>query len=99
MSRKKRKFSKEFKLEAVRLSNQDDKSLTEVSQELGVSQANLSRWREEFSNDSENSFPGKGRQKPVDAELRRLRKENADLKQEKEILKKAIAIFSKLPQK
>jgi transposase len=47
----------------------------------------------------EHSFPGKGRQKPADAELKRLKKEVADLKQEKEILKKAIAIFSQLPQK
>jgi transposase len=99
MSRKKRKFSKEFKQEAVRLSNDTEKTLTELSEELGVSQANLSRWREEFSDDKENAFPGKGRQKPADAELKRLKKENADLKQEKEILKKAIAIFSQLPQK
>ncbi len=99
MSRKKRKYSKEFKIEAVRLSNDTDKTLTEISSELGVSQANLSRWREELSNDPEHSFPGKGKQKPADAELKRLKKENADLKQETEILKKAIAIFSKLPQK
>ena len=99
MSRKKRKFSKEFKLEAVRLSNETEKTLTELSEELGVSQANLSRWREELSTDPEHSFPGKGRQKPADAELKRLKKENADLKQEAEILKKAIAIFSKSPQK
>lgn len=83
--RRRRKFSKEFKSEAVRLLS--TRSLTEVAESLGISASLLCRWQE--------AFRGNGNRTGMEEELRRLRKENADLREEKEILKKAAAYFAK----
>ena len=93
-----RKYDREFKLQAVKLSLESGKSVKEVAEDLGICAGNLARWRREYREDSENAFPGIGKLKPEDEELRKLRKENADLKEERDILKKALAIFSK-PQR
>ena len=69
-------------------------SLDDVSKNLGVSKASLSRWKFELKAEPSNAFPGKGNLLPQDAELRRLQRENDRLRLEKEILKKAIAMFS-----
>jgi transposase len=69
-----------------------------VARELGVSVNTLSRWKREYEGDPQESFPGQGRQKLEDAELTRLRRENARLKRELEILKKAAAYFAKESQ-
>jgi len=93
-----RKYDREFKVQAVKLSLEKGKTVKEVAEDLGISAGNLTRWRREYREDSEHSFPGMGKLKPEDEEMRKLRKENADLKQERDILKKALAIFSK-PQR
>ena len=93
-----RKYDREFKVQAVKLSLESGKSVKEVAEDLGICTGNLTRWRREYREDSENAFPGMGKLKPEDEELRKLRKENADLKEERDILKKALAIFSK-PQR
>ena len=90
-----RKYDKEFKIQAVKLLLESGKTTNEIADDLGISSGNLTRWKREYREDAENAFPGKGRLKPDDEELRRLRKENEDLKQEREILKKALAIFSR----
>jgi len=59
----------------------------------------LYRWKAEFDKDPGNAFPGKGKLKPEEAELRRLQRENYQLKRQQDILKKALAIFSQEPQK
>jgi len=93
-----RKYDKEFKVQAVKLLLESGKTADEVADNLGINSGNLTRWKREYREDAENAFRGKGRLKPEEEEMRRLKKENADLKQEREILKKALAIFSR-PQR
>ena len=65
---------------------------------LGIYWENLARWKREYKRDAKDAFPGMGKLKPEDEELRKLKKEIEDLQQEKDILKKALAIFSE-PQR
>jgi transposase len=88
-----KKYSREFKIEAVGLLNAG-KSQTQVSEDLGVSLVSLARWQKQLKTEPVNAFPGKGNMLPQDAELRRLQREVERLRMEKEILKKAIAMFS-----
>lgn len=94
-SKKYRKFDSEFKLEAVRLITVGGRPVAEVARSLDVHENLLRKWKNQFSEDPAGSFPGKGHLKPQEEELRRLRRENESLKEDKEILKKALAIFSK----
>ena len=87
-----RKYDRQFKIDAVELLKRSEKAAVEVAKELGIKSDLLSRWKREFDEEDKLSFPGQGN--PRDEELFRLRKENADLKMEREILKKALAIFS-----
>ena len=98
MSDSRRSYSREFKLEAVRLVTEGGLSLAQASRDLGVRDSLLSRWRKELGADPEEAFPGKGHQKSQDEELRRLRRENEILRQERDILKKAVGIFSRVPK-
>jgi len=93
-----RKYDKEFKIQAVKLLLESGKTTKEVADNLGVCSGILTRWKREYREDAENAFPGMGKLKPEDEEMRKLKKENADLRQERDILKKALAIFSK-PQR
>ena len=95
MSKKRRVYSSEFKLEAVKLSIESEKTVKEISEELGISYQVLCKWRSAYNADKEGCFPGKGNIKASDREIYELRKELSDVKQEREILKKALAIFSK----
>jgi transposase len=70
-----------------------------VERDLGIGQGVISRWKRELKLDGEQAFPGKGRVKPEDAELRRLKRENERLRRERDILKKAVAIFSEDPHR
>ncbi len=92
------KFDKEFKLEAVRLVVEEGRPVAEVSRCLGIHENLLHVWKRRYKEDMIDPFPGKGRLRPADDELRRLKKELADVKQERDILKKALAIFSKEPK-
>jgi len=98
MGAKRRKFSAEFKLEAVRLV-QETGSLAQVSRELGVRADTLGRWCEEAEGraglGADEIFPGQGKVSSKDEEIRRLRRENEILKQERAFLKKAAAYFAK----
>jgi len=95
--KKQRRFSREFKQEAVRLIEESGKSVTEIAEDLGVSDNSLYRWRQEFRRDGAQAFPGKGRLKADDEYVRRLERELKVVKQERDILKKAVSIFSKGP--
>ena len=88
-----RTFSKEFKLEALRLC--ETRTITEVSESLGISPSLLCRWRSDAESEGADAFRGNGKRTALEEELYRLRKENADLREEKEILKKAAAYFAK----
>lgn len=90
-----RKFSKEFKLEAVNLVIARGVSLAQASRDLDVGENVLGRWVREFKQSEQQAFPGHGIQKPADAEVTRLRREVAQLKMERDILKKAAAFFAK----
>lgn len=93
--RKYRKFDKEFKLEAVRLVTERGRKVAEVARSLGVHENLLYRWKNQYSDDPVGSFPGKGRLKPHEEELRRLQRELTDTREERDILKKALAVFSR----
>jgi transposase len=95
-----RKFSEEFKREAVELSNNCGKTIDEVAYDLGINRSVLSRWRREAKELGKQAFPGHGTQKlsPLEEENRRLKRELAIVTEEREILKKAVTIFSKKPK-
>ena len=90
-----RKFTREFKLEAVRLIKDRGVSYAQAAQDLGVHPTQLRDWVKKFAEDPQHSFPGQGQMKPEQLEIARLRKEVAKLKAERDILKKAAAYFAK----
>jgi transposase len=94
MSKSRRQYTREFKLEAIRLLKTSGRSASQLESELGIGKGNLYRWRREFAADGEDAFPGQGRLTPEQERLRQLERENKVLRQERDILKKAVAIFS-----
>jgi transposase len=93
-----RKFTKEFKVEAVRLTNQPGMTVVKAASDLGIRAKMLYRWRSELAETPVEAFPGKGRRRASDEELERLRRENTQLRMEREILKKATAFFANQPR-
>ena len=93
-----RRFDAEFKREAVRLIASGGRKASEVARNLGISPQLLHRWKSKLLDDPQNAFPGKGHLKPEDEELRGLKRQLADVTEERDILKKALAIFSKKPR-
>lgn len=89
----KRQYTKEFKEEALNLLEATGKSAREIEIDLGIGKGNLARWRRESREENIKAFPGHG--VPRDEEMAKLRKELAIVKEEREILRKAVAIFSK----
>jgi transposase len=93
MGRRKR-FSREYKLEAVRLASQPDSgSVAQVSRDLGLKAETLRRWIRQYRDEGAAAFPGHGN--PRDEELARLRRELAKVKRERDFLKEAAAFFAK----
>ena len=90
-----RRYDKEFRVNAVKHLKNSDKSLKEVAESLGIPVSTLSGWVKEYEQHGEKSFPGSGKIKPCNEEYYRLKKELDDVKIERDILKKAVAIFSK----
>jgi transposase len=90
-------YTKEFKLEAIRLMEESDRPSSEVAMELGIRRNQLYKWKEQLANKGEVAFTGK-RGRPTKAcqgELATLKQENLRLKEENEILKKAAAYFAR----
>ena len=100
MAGTRRKFSEEFKREAVELSYHTDKTIEQVAYDLGIGRSLLNRWRKEVKESGQQAFPGHGVQKlsPLEEENIRLKRELAIVTEEREILKKAVSIFSKKPK-
>ena len=98
MGKKRRQYTKEFKIEAVRLIVEEGRPISEVARELGIGENLLHRWKKKYEEGKIDPFLGQGRLSSEDEELRRLRRENKRLRMEHEILKKAVAIFSEEPQ-
>jgi len=93
--RKQRKiYSQEFKLETIELAKSSNKTDTQLEQDLGLSRGCLYNWRKQVEQAGEQAFPGKGKLKADDEHTRRLERELALVRQERDILKKALAIFS-----
>ena len=90
-----RKFTREFKLEAVKLVRERGVTVTQAVRDLGVHGTVLRRWVQECVADSQQAFPGQGQMKPDHVEIERLRREVTTLKAERDILKKAAAYFAK----
>ena len=94
MKRKNRKYSREFKLDAVRLCAESDAPVAEIARELNIHPNNLYKWRAQFEAEGMEAFPGKGHVHNSDEEVRRLRREVLRLREERDILKKALVFFS-----
>lgn len=95
MSKKQQKYSKEFKLETLELARTSDKTDSQVERELGLSRGCLYNWRKDVEREGEQAFPGKGRVKAEEEYVRRLERELAVVQQERDILKKVLAIFTR----
>ncbi len=92
---KRKRYSKEFKLEAVRLLERGDKPAADLARELGVRRNQLYRWKEQLEGRGEEAFPGSVRRaNDKDAEIARLKKELERVKEERDILKKAAKYFA-----
>ncbi len=89
-----RTYDKDFKINAVNLYKSSGHSLKTIAEELGLAVSTLSQWVQDYKKEGGQSFPGKGQVKPYEEELRALRKELTHVRQERDILKKAVAIFS-----
>ena len=95
MSEKRKTYDKEFKLSAVKMIVEGGMNVSRISKDLGVNENSLYKWKRDYLEDQQNAFPGKGKMKPEDEELKNLRKELAIVKMERDILKKAISFFVK----
>ena len=96
MGTTKKSYTSEFKQEAVRLVSQGGVTVAQGARDLGLNYNMLARWKRESEASGGRAFPGKGNSQ--DEELDRLKRENEILRQERDILKKAVGIFSQLPR-
>ena len=97
-TRKYRKYDKEFVTEAVKLVVDEGRKAAEVARSLGIHENLLHKWKKQYMQDPLHAFPGKGHLTARDEEIRRLRKDLERTTRERDILKKAVGIFSKMPQ-
>lgn len=93
-----KRYTREFKLEALSLAQTSGKSIAQLERDLGLSQGLLHYWKRQFKVDAEQAFPGNGKLKADDEAVRQLKRENEILRQERDILKKALAILSQEPK-
>jgi len=89
------KYDKEFKLNTVKLVLEEGRVAAQVARDLGISEKTLYGWITRFKNDSKHPFVGSGNLKPEAQATRDLERENRELREEVEILKKAVRIFTK----
>lgn len=95
MDKERRKFSREYKIEAVRMVTECGQTIAETARELGINANMLGRWKQQFSDDGERAFPGKGRMNPLEEEVRRLQRELKRVRQERDFIKKTAAYFAR----
>ena len=94
MPQTRKQFSKQFKIDAVKLVTEQGYNVSEAARNLGIHHSSLRRWKKQFETSGNQAFPGKGRISSEKEELDRLRKEVKKLRMEREILKKAAAFFA-----
>jgi transposase len=95
MPRSRRTYTPEFKAEAVKLVTEQGYSVAEAARSLGLGETLLRNWKHVLDTQGDQVFPGHGKLPPVEEELRRLRAENKRLLVERDILKKATALFAR----
>jgi len=96
--RTRKSFTREYKIETVKMVTEGGASAAQIADDIGIHVNTLYKWIREFSAKPDEAFPGKGNLATSDAEvIRELKRENERLKMEREILKKAMAIFSRDP--
>jgi transposase len=95
MARQRRKHTREFKVEAVKLVTDKGYSVAEAARSLDIGQTLLRSWKQAFEKEGDQAFPGHGNLSPLEEEIRRLQAENKRLQMERDILKKATAFFAK----
>src|SRR6266853_3212112 len=94
MANKRRNYTPEFKAEAVKLVPEQDYSVAEAARSLGIHETLLRSWKQALEAQGDQAFPGQGKLPALEEELRRLRAENKRLRAERDILKKATALFA-----
>jgi transposase len=94
MNKQQPTYTREFKQQAVQLFETSGKPKMQRARDLGISDSALSKWCKEFGEQGEEAFPGKGHQTAIEEEKRKLKRENEVLRQEREIRKKAMSIFT-----
>jgi transposase len=95
MGRVRKKHSREFKMEAVRALRSGQHTASELGRRLGVTESHLRDWNKEYEKHKEEAFPGQGRRGGQAGELARLKQELVQVKEERDILKKAMAFFAR----
>ena len=95
MAKTRRTYTREFKVEAVKLVTERGYSVAEAARSLGVHETLLRSWKQALQAHGEQAFPGQGHPPAVEEELRRLRAENKRLQAERDLLKKAAAFFAR----
>ena len=95
MPKQQKTYTKEFKLEAVQLVKSSGKPMSQIARELGISDSALYQWSKQMDDRGEQAFPGSGHQSAPEEELRRLKRELEITRQERDILKKVVSIFSR----
>jgi transposase len=95
MAKSRRTFTREFKVAAVKLVTEQGRSFSEASRSLGIADALLRRWKTTLQGEGKEAFPGHGNLPPTEEEIRKLKAEVARLKAERDILKKATALFAR----
>ena len=98
MAKQRRTYTREFKIEAIQLAETSGKTIAEIERDLGLSVGQIHHWKRKLANEGEEAFPGKGHLKAQDEVVRQLQRENEILRQERDILKKAISIFAQTKQ-
>jgi transposase len=98
MSEKRKTYDKEYKLSAVKMIVEGGMSVSQVSRDLEINENSLHNWKRAYLEDQQQAFPGKGRMKPEEEELRKIKKELARVTMERDILKKAIGYFTKVQE-
>lgn len=97
MSKERRKYDRQFKKEAIKMYENGERSAMQIERDLGITRGLLGKWKTELNRaeKEEEAFPGNGRLPETEARIRQLERENAQLKEDKEILKKVLGMFSK----
>lgn len=95
MVSRRNRFTREFKIETVKLVTESANSVTQIAADMGIHPNTLYKWVRQYSDKPEEAFPGTGNLTSEAEVIRQLKRENERLKMERDILKKAMAIFSK----